>query len=57
MVEAASRRMLAERRNNAIAFAVAVNTPKDLDKLLPGPPPPETPSEASKLGFVEERWW
>lgn len=42
-----------ERRNNAIAFAVAFNAPKELDKVLP----PPKPLEAPKQDFVQERWW
>ena len=42
-----------ERRNNAIAFAVAFNSPKELDKVLPPPKPPEPAAP----DFVQERWW
>ena len=41
------------RRNNAIATALAVNNPKEIDKVLPAPKPPAPPKE----DFVDDRWW
>jgi len=55
MVEAAVAREQAERRNTAIAFAIAVNAPKELDKVLPAPKGKE--EAAPRQDFVQDNWW
>jgi len=46
-----------ERRNNAIAFAVAFNDPKELDNVLPPPKPTPTSTSSDPAKFVQDRWW
>ncbi len=46
-----------ERRSNAIAFALAMHSPKDIDKALPAAPSDDATPRPEKQEFVETEWW